>query len=337
MNKPVKLSVLMCVFNGGKFIRSAIKSIFSQTMSDFELIIIDDGSNDNTSTIVHEFSDPRLRYFRNNHNLGIVRSRTIALSHARANLIALHDSDDVSFRERFQKQVDYLANNPDIGLVGCNAKFYSEKTSREVKIKRWDYSSENLKYSLIFRNSFVHSTLMFRRETLPSPAYPLEFSVCEDYYFLCRIAENHKIAMLSKSLLMYRQHEASTSNEKADLVRALSLKVKSFQLTRLGVTYSTEELRLHHSLDSPDPYQTIDSLLEVAKWLTKIQVEANIAPQHKSALDTVIRNEWYERCLRNSTFGLDVVKIYQSLKTLCLLTEDPVGKLRLLTKTLVNK
>jgi len=113
----------MSAYNAQAFLREAVDSILAQTFDDFELIVVDDASSDETPRILAEYSDPRIRILRNSTNLGVGGARNKGLSIARGKYIAIHDADDTSIPDRFALQVDYLNAHPDVGLVGSTA-FY---------------------------------------------------------------------------------------------------------------------------------------------------------------------------------------------------------------------
>ena len=108
----------MCAYNAQAFLRDAIDSILAQTFSDFELIVVDDASSDETPTIIAHYSDPRIRILRNSTNLGVGGARNKGLSIARGKYIAIHDADDTSVPDRLAQQVAYLDANPEVGLIG---------------------------------------------------------------------------------------------------------------------------------------------------------------------------------------------------------------------------
>lgn len=116
-NISPKVSVVMSVYNGEKYLPETIDSILNQTFKDFEFIIINDGSTDKTAKILTSYDDPRIRIF-NQENMGLTKSLNRAISLAKGEYIARMDADDISYPERLKKQVDYLNKNPDIGLVG---------------------------------------------------------------------------------------------------------------------------------------------------------------------------------------------------------------------------
>jgi len=124
----VKVSVLMPVYNTNEeYLKEAINSILHQTFSDFELIIVDDGSKNDIENVIKTFSDNRIKFYKNNENSGVARTRNKLMSLAQGEYIAWQDSDDISYPDRLLKQVDFLDNNPDISIVGSYLECFPNK------------------------------------------------------------------------------------------------------------------------------------------------------------------------------------------------------------------
>jgi glycosyltransferase involved in cell wall biosynthesis len=333
----MKLSVLICVFNGENYIRQAIESILNQSIKDLELVVVDDGSTDGTQSAIESICDPRIVRQRNVQNLGIVYSRNKALELARGEYLAIQDADDVSLTQRLENQIAYLDANPEIGMVGAYAEVFSEQDKQNRKIRYWSYNSAQLKYSLAFRNIFVHSTIMFKRSAMPNPPYSIAFPVCEDYHFISELSRQHRLYILPKILLTYRLHGSNVSTVQAELIRATSQKIKEQHLNELEIRYSLAELQTHHTLDSALPYSSIRELEQVGDWLTKMQRTAVICADERSAFESVLRNEWAERCLKNSRFGIQTLFIFLRYRALWRLSEHIKIKAVFIAKCLLQQ
>ncbi len=209
------VSVVMPTYNGEKFLRPAIESILSQTLADFEFIVIDDASTDSTPSILAEFKDDRIRRFRNDCNLGIAGATNRALAVATGEYVALQDHDDVSHPHRLQTQVDYLDAHPKIALVGSAATRIDERDAV------WDTVVEpsdelDLKWELLFGCHFRHMTLMVRRRAiLEIGGYRQDasFRFATDYDMLSRAAMRYGVANLTEPLVLWRRHGGATSIE----------------------------------------------------------------------------------------------------------------------------
>lgn len=144
MNKAIQnISVLLPVYNSEKYIKQAVNSILNQTFRDFELVIIDDGSGDNTAELIKEFTDERIRYFRTEHK-GTPAALNYGVKKCRYAWIARIDADDLIVPERLEKQAEYLNENPACGVLSAWSVYFKDPAKILFLLKRTAYSSENL-------------------------------------------------------------------------------------------------------------------------------------------------------------------------------------------------
>ncbi|MEK7148022.1 MAG: glycosyltransferase [Patescibacteria group bacterium] len=209
MNKPV-ISVIMPVLNGEKYLAQAIESILNQTVTDFEFIIINDGSTDNTEKIIKSFNDPRIVYLDNGKNLGLATSFNIGIDAARGKYIARMDADDVSMPERFSRQLSFLERKPHIGIVGSSIIIINEKGDR-VTLHKKPTNHNEIKFSSLFSTPMYHPTVMGRAEVFKSYHYQETFSNSEDYELWSRLLfeTNIKFNNIPEPLLKYRIYPQS--------------------------------------------------------------------------------------------------------------------------------
>ncbi len=210
----VKISVVMPAYNAEKYIGQAIESILNQTYRDFELIIVNDGSTDNTKNIILSYKDERIIYLENEKNSGIVITLNKGLDNAKGEYIARMDADDISKNDRFEKQIDFLEKNKEIALLGSGICIFGENTEETNRVFTND--SEQLKAELIFNSSIAHPTVMIRKSVLDENnlRYNVEFAGAEDYYLWWEISKKGKICTLSDILLNYRIHSSQITKKK---------------------------------------------------------------------------------------------------------------------------
>ena len=211
------LSVIMAVYNGEPFVRQAVESVPSQTFTDFEFIIIDDASTDATASILREYTDGRIVLLSNNTNVGLTKSLNIGLRHARGEFIARMDADDIALPERLERQVRYLDEHPDVGILGCACQFIGSMGRRLGKKPR-PLDDCTTRWTALLRNPFIHPAVMLRRSVLEENGlrYDEEFTQSQDYEFFTRVLKYTRGANLSEQLLLYRKHPGditSTSRE----------------------------------------------------------------------------------------------------------------------------
>ena len=209
------VSVVMSVYNDGRYVKDALESILAQTFTDFEFLIVDDGCTDNTRAIIAGYHDARIRLIINQHNLGLAPSLNKAIRLSAARYVARQDADDISLPDRLAREVEYLESHPDVAMVGSPAIVISHDGEWKAA---WPVVSEDidLKWGLLFGNPFIHSSIMVRRALVEQAGYyPEETEVAkefvEDYDLWCRINGIARSANLSTPLLKFRQNPTSVS------------------------------------------------------------------------------------------------------------------------------
>ncbi|HET9747044.1 MAG TPA: glycosyltransferase [Chitinophagaceae bacterium] len=211
MNIPA-VSVILPAFNCGKYIGRAIESVLRQTFPDFELIIVNDGSTDNTEQVIQSYSDQRVIYVKNPRNQGLIHSlnRAIELSHSK--YIARMDGDDICLPARLAKQKLFLDQNQDIAVVASRIEFINELEEKtgDWKLDKQTITPEQIKRTILKENCIAHPTVMMRAEIIKELKYKPYQKNIEDYDLWLRIlSRGHKIAKIDEPLLLYRVHKNS--------------------------------------------------------------------------------------------------------------------------------
>jgi glycosyltransferase involved in cell wall biosynthesis len=163
--KSVKISILMPAYNVSNFIGDAIASILHQSFKDFEFIIINDGSTDDTEKIIRSFSDERV-VLVNQDNKGIAYSLNKGLEIARADYIVRFDADDICYPHRLAKQFHFMSENPDYAIAGSSADYIDEQADFVFTNYPFAYSDEEIKAALKKRCPFIHSSVIYRKEAV---------------------------------------------------------------------------------------------------------------------------------------------------------------------------
>lgn len=226
------ISVILPVYFGERYLRESVESILTQTFTDFEFIIFDDGSDDDSRKILESYDDPRIRLvFQENAGLPETLNRAIALCKGR--YIARQDHDDISLPTRLQKQFEFLEANFDCAMVGTGADIWSEESASN-RHHAHPVDCPTLRFELLFNNPFVHSSLMFRSQvfqelglysTDPARQPP------EDYELISRIARRYPIANLKERLVIYRE----TINSMSSVIRPDALDKNNLFKDRLAL------------------------------------------------------------------------------------------------------
>ncbi|NLZ60846.1 MAG: glycosyltransferase [Lentisphaerae bacterium] len=206
-NAP-KVSVLMPTYNSAEYMQEAVKSILTQSYTNFEFLVVDDASADDSWEILQKMArqDRRLKIFRQRKNCGVARSRNFLFEHISpaSEFIAIMDSDDRSHPERLSRQVAFLQSRPDLYGVGSSLDIINEAGDLTGH-RCYECSAQKILSSSIAANPFAHPSLLFRRSLLERVGqYDESFRSCEDYDFIMRVLEHHLMANLPERLLQYR-------------------------------------------------------------------------------------------------------------------------------------
>jgi glycosyltransferase involved in cell wall biosynthesis len=211
-----KVSVVMSVYNGALYLREAIDSILNQTFKDFEFIIINDYSSDNSEEILKEYAekDKRVKVITNKFNLGLTKSLNIGIKESQGRYIARMDADDIAYPERLQKQINFLENNLDYGVVGAFAKVINDK-GESVDNFEYEETDREIKNSLIKWNSIIHPLAFMRKSVLNKVCgYDESFKYAQDYDLWLRLSKKTKFINLPEYLLYYRISDKSITGSK---------------------------------------------------------------------------------------------------------------------------
>jgi len=201
MKKPT-ISVIMPVYNAEKFLDESIQSIINQTFRDFEFIIINDSSKDNSLKIIKSHNDYRIKLINNKKNLGLQKSLNKGLKIAKGKYITRMDADDISLPNRFRIQLNFLEKNPSIFLIGSSVVVIDEKENKIGIFRKYD-NFKKLKKKLLRSNTIIHPSIMFRNTR--KIFYREKFKSSEDYDLYLRILSSGKrITNLPNFLLKYR-------------------------------------------------------------------------------------------------------------------------------------
>jgi glycosyltransferase involved in cell wall biosynthesis len=268
-----KISVILPVFNGGKFIAEAVQSILDQTFKDFELIIINDASTDNTLDIVSSFNDSRINIINNAENLRVVKSLNKGLKIATGEFIARMDGDDIAHPLRFEKQLAYMAQHSDVDVCATQVKVFGSQNY----VTRQYEQHEFVKASLLFLNNIIHPSVMFRRSAFAQNdlSYDESYDNAEDYALWVKIINQHTFAILPDVLLQYRIHNSNVSVQKADnwdVLQRVNFRIYKQMLVNIGLYPTVAELENHIQIGFGNARS--ENFTAYVMWLENL-IEAN--------------------------------------------------------------
>ena len=218
----MKLTVLMSVFNADRYLQSAIDSILNQTFSDFEFLIINDGSTDNTSKILASYYDTRIRIVDNEHNIGLTKSLNKGLEISRGEYIARMDADDISLPDRLGRQMSFLDSTSHIHCVGCD-NFIIDENRRETGQLKWPHGrNANIRAIASSTNPVGHPNVIYRKDVVMRIGKYNEFyPTCQDLELWFRFYKHGYLTdNVPRRLLMLRKHhrQISCNNDERILI-----------------------------------------------------------------------------------------------------------------------
>jgi glycosyltransferase involved in cell wall biosynthesis len=206
------ISVLMPAYNCEKFIKQAIDSILNQTYSNFELLIADDCSNDNTKKIIDSYTDPRIKTFHNAENLGYLKASNKLFALCKGEYITFQDADDYAAPARMEKLLNYLNTNPDVDCVGSNTNKVDEHGEEFYKTNFPQSDAEIRQQFVNYRIVMTGSALMLRKKVIDKVGIYNEYFDrigSEDSYWYSYILDHYKVANLAEALYYYRANPDS--------------------------------------------------------------------------------------------------------------------------------
>lgn len=206
-----KITVLMPAYNVAKYITKAINSVLAQTFTDFELMIINDGSTDDTEKIVRSFSDDRIRLI-NQTNQGVAAALNIGMLNARADLVARFDADDICLPERLMVQYNFLNDNPEYIIVGSDADYIDMNEEYVFTYSMPAHTNSEIQGLPVNKCPFIHSAVLFRKKfILQAGGYNIEACAFEDHILWAKSIRLGKTCNLQQVLLQVRLNPESIS------------------------------------------------------------------------------------------------------------------------------
>ena len=268
------VSVLMASYNNIDYFSKAIESILNQSYTNFELIILDDCSEEDLYSVIRLYNDKRIKYVRFNKNRGSAACLNDGIHLAVGDYIAIMDADDISLKNRLEKQVDFLNKNSDIDI--CGTTYYRmDSNGNNTSLHQSKLSDDQIKSALFLGETSVHHpTSIIRKEVFEKGIieYEPEFVFAEDYRLWCRCSIDHAFANIPVPLFRYRVHNKSVSLKYSNTQRRTARRILALHLKNLGVSYTPDELLCHFQYCLP-MNETIDRnfMNRIERWHYKLQ------------------------------------------------------------------
>jgi glycosyltransferase involved in cell wall biosynthesis len=280
MLNPI-VSVIMPVYNTGIYLKEAIDSIINQSFINFELIIIDDSSTDNSLQIIESYRDQRILLVKKDFNSGYTKSLNIGLKLAKGKYIARMDSDDISLPQRLEIQVSHLEKNPNIILCGTAFRLMNSET-----IINHPNSHDDILIGLLSGTAFGHPTVLIRREVLfnNNIEYNPNYEPAEDYYLWTQLIKFGRVVNLPEVLLEYRVHTNQVSKVKAETQQKMANKIRSAYFSFYFNTICDEKLLENMDIEKM-------SFTDISKEFVKIEGLLKKQIIHEKGLNRYVLNQ----------------------------------------------
>lgn len=306
MQAPL-ISVILPVYNSSDFLEEAIDSIINQTYKNWELIAINDGSTDKSEDIILRYKDARIKYYKNEKNIGLIGTLNRGIDLSTGKYIARMDSDDVSKPLRFEKQINFMEQNPNYAMCGTFAKMIDQSGNKIRKIVH-QTTDEFLKINLLFSVPFIHPSMMIKTSILKENKFDPQYIHVEDYDIWCRIARKNKVANIADTLLDYRWHGNNISIKNEETQNKLKSEINKRELGFLNIKPTEEELWLHEiSFNQFTQKKKFDNFNKLENWFEKIiEANKNCKQYKQNSLIAFLWSRWILVCVVQKRF----TKIY---------------------------
>ncbi|MBN2570453.1 MAG: glycosyltransferase family 2 protein [Deltaproteobacteria bacterium] len=340
MEQLPKVSIIMCIYNGGKYVREAVDSILNQTFTDFEFIIINDGSKDKTKEILESYADARIK-IHHQENIGLTKSLNRALSFTRGKYIARQDADDVSMPLRIEEQVKCLDSNRDVVLVGTGFVKIDESGAEKL-VCMLPENDTMIRWKLLFDNCFCHTSVMVRASTIYNNKlfYDEKIKKAQDYDLWSRLLCHGKGYNIQKPFVKYRIHNAQISCAQATEQKHYAMIISQKNIVRLGLQVSAEAIPMLLAWETHCVHDMDDNIFKAAPLYVKL---LKVFSTHNAA-DPEVLKKIKIRFLENGCWAVKSTNIFASFSSGLLMTLIRLDKTfvlkhfltRILNKLIVN-
>lgn len=294
-----KVSVVLPVYNSSKYLSESISSILNQTYDDFEFLIIDDGSTDNSGDIVNTFKDKRILFYQNEQNLGLVTTLNKAIDLVDSEYILRLDADDIAIKNRIEKQIAFMDSDTDLVASGGYASIMSFDGKRLNKTWTYPLDDPRVKARLFWGNSIIHPTSIIRNSVIKDNEikYSQNYPHAEDYHLWWQLVDKGKLANLPKVLINYRKHDNQITNKFKQEQQSSSGKIVIDYLADKGLIFNTEEKEIYSRIQQFNYHFSKSELFRIQSILERILIFVyDFFPSIRKAINVLLSKKWFEVC-----------------------------------------
>lgn len=332
MNQPL-VSILLPAYNAELFIISALESILNQTYSNLEIIVINDGSTDNTEQIINTLTDDRIKLINNDNNLGLIKTLNKGIDFCNGKYIARMDADDISYPTRIEKQVSTMEENPSVGI--CGTWFETYTNNEPTGHSKYPANNDEIQINQLHKISLCHGTAIFKKQVLLDNKFDSDFAHAEDFELWSRIKNCTKMKNIQEVLYRVNRHGENVSIKNQAIQENNTIRIIQKQLNEIsGEEITKEQVRLYVQLC----YSNFNlSTLEIEQigQLNKILKNGS---KHMNLVDPAsfnlyINNKWNHLCLNNIKSKKASYTLWKKYR---LNSNDILMKLKFLVKVILS-
>lgn len=305
------LSVLLPVHNGERFLSDALDSVLQQTYTDFELLILDDGSNDNSSSIARAYAkkDARLQLHQQSQS-GLAATLNRGIDLAQGKYVVRMDADDISLPGRFAAQTKFMDTNPSVGICGTSVQTFGYGQS---ELWKYPVNDELIRCTLLFQTPFAHPSVMIRKSVLDQHhlRYDTRFARAQDYALWITLSEYCAMANLPDVLLKYRRHHAQVTETDRGTQLVAVQNARRMIFTQLGINPTEAMLNIHESISELTLEPNMREIEQAEEWLTRLLMQNELHARYpRRTFANVLSHRWYLICQQSAKLGLPLWESY---------------------------
>lgn len=293
------VSIIVPVYNKQDYLLKSIESLLAQSLTDFEILIYDDCSTDNSRDIINRFSDPRIKSYFGEANKGVRFARDFLLSIANGRFISLFDADDLASSDKLASMIKFLETNSQIDFIGSRVKYFNEKDKyRYFPFSFESFSDNEIKANLFFCNTFTTSTIVFKNSLIPYINFQdFPYKIGEDYFVWSKLSRIFKFGNLKARLTDYRETQTGMMGSTKDIYGGAINYIHEFQFAMLNISPYKTFIDIHGRY----MYSNDLSLFYLQKSIVfyKVLIVANteLVVYDPTSFLNQIRLNWLRKCI----------------------------------------
>ena len=308
------ISVILPVFNAASKLHASIDSVLNQTFCDFELIIVDDGSVDDSLSVIELFKDSRIRVLRLDKNHGLIYALNIAINLAIGKYLVRMDADDVCASNRFDVLFSFMEKNSSVDVCGSYVTRFSDESVG--KLMSYPISDVAIKAEMVFGSPLAHPAVIMRRSALVRylPLYE-EFKHAEDYALWVKLSDFVEFSNVPISLLYYRIHDSSVSKKHSSVQKRSRLSVWKSILSKMECSSSDSDLETHSWLSDVKQGLNLAHIQKLQRWILMLKrANSSSGYSDEREFEKVIAKRWCRLILKANIRKVDKIRLIASSK-----------------------